>query len=186
MIKTYIVENLPNEFGTQLKVNVGAGVIIRQNPESGDDELLLIQRAENDMWPLRWEIPRGKCDQGPNKYDENIIPCLKREIREETGIDVKPIAFIDKFKYIADNGKRESTQYNYLCKMLDPNQKVVLSKEHQDFKWVKTMAEVQLLTPNQEIVTTVSKVFDDAGKIVNYPGKQLSIKEKIDGYLNSL
>lgn len=175
-----------NDNEVQLVVNVGAGVVIRNNPESGDQELLLIQRAEDDNWPLRWEIPRGGCDKGPHGRDEKILDCLKREVKEETGLDVKPIKFIDKFQYVADEGKRRSIQYNFLCRMINPNQQVQLSKEHRSYKWVKTMAEVQLLTPNKEIVTTVSKVFDDAGEIVNYPEKQLSIEEKINRYLDSL
>ena len=171
----------------QFKINVAGGVIIRKNPETEISELLLIQRSKNDMWPLRFEFPRGKCDGGSdNNVDEKLIPCLKREVKEESGLDIKPIKLIDKFKYIADGGKRETIQYNYLCRMIDPNQQVVLSKEHQDFKWVKTMAEVQLLAPTKEIVTTISKVFTDAGELVNYPEKQLSIEEQIERYLDSL
>lgn len=186
-MKTYIIEDYRgNEEDVQITINVGAGVIIRKNNDSDIFELLLIQRAEDDKWPLRWEIPRGKCDKGSGEKDEGVIPCLKREVKEETGLDIKPIKFIDKFQYIADNGKRRSTQYNFLCRLINPNQQIQLSKEHQSFKWVKTMAEVQLLTPSQEIVTTVSKVFDVNGEIVNYPEKQLSIEETIKRYLKSL
>jgi len=185
-MKKIYTEDFPDTDNVQIEVNVAGAVIIRKNSETKTSELLLIQRSKDDMWPLRFEFPRGKCDGGYGKIDEKLIPCLKREVKEESGLDVKPIKFIDKFKYIADNGKRETIQYNFLCRMVDPNQEVVLSKEHQNFKWVKTMAEVQLLIPTKEIVTTISKVFNDAGELVNYPEKQLSIEEQIERYLNSL
>jgi len=186
MTNIYVEDFNRNLNEVQLIVNVGAGVIIRDNPETDDKELLLIQRSEDDMWPLRFEIPRGKCDKGPHGIDEKLIPCLKREVKEETGLSIEPIKFIDKFQYMADGGKRKTIQYNFLCRMIDPNQPIVLSKEHRIYKWVRTMAEVQLLVPTQEIVTTISKVFDSAGELVNYPEKQLSIEETISRYLNSL
>ena len=102
------------------KVNVAGAIILKM----GDEEkpmVLLIQRSADDHWPLYWEIPRGKCDKGD---DRNITKCLKREVKEETGLDIKPVKFIEKFQYVADHGKRLSTQYNFLCTMENENQEV--------------------------------------------------------------
>ena len=126
----------------EIEMNVAAGVVLRNDPNNITiDQILLIQRAEDDNWPNYWEIPRGKCDKGKN---EDLIKCLKREIKEETGIDIEPIKLIDKFDYVADEGKRKSTQHNYLCKLSNNNQQVKLSKEHQRFRWVSSLSEVQL------------------------------------------
>lgn len=149
------------------KVNVACGLIFREI-RNEKPSLLVIQRAADDHWPLHFECPRGKCDYGPN---EKLIHCLKREIKEETGLDIVPIKFIDKFNYTADKGKRLSTQYNFLCKMKDPTQQVKLSKEHDDFKWISTAGEAEMMIL-PEMKRTILKAFDliePNNKLVDYP-----------------
>lgn len=149
----------------EVEMNVAAAVIMRLD-DTGTPEVLLIQRSKKDHWPSHWEFPRGKCDRGPN---ESLYPCLKREIKEETGIDVIPIRFINKFEYLADKGTRRSTQYNYLCKMKDPSQPVKLSFEHQDFRWIRTAGEAELMVNAGEMKRTLVKVFDFDHSLVSYP-----------------
>lgn len=49
-------------------------------------KILVAQRSERMSLPLKWEFPGGKLDVG-----EKAADCLIREIREELGLDVKPI-----------------------------------------------------------------------------------------------
>jgi len=154
------------------EINVAGAVIIRRNEEDSFS-VLIIQRASDDHWPLIHEFPRGKCDKGDkNKLHE----CLKREVKEETGLNIVIIKYIDKYEYIADEGKRKSTQYNYLCMMTNPDQKIKLSKEHQDYKWVSSMGEVELLVPS-EMKKTISKVLNKKEQIVYYPKTDEVIEE---------
>lgn len=154
------------------EINVAGAVIVRTN-EEGTKSVLIIQRSPTDHWALIHEFPRGKCDKGDqNKLHE----CLKREVKEETGLDVNIIKYIDKYEYIADKGKRKSTQYNYLCTMKDPKQEVILSKEHSDYKWVQSMGEIELLIP-PEMKKTVSLVLNKDHQIVNYPKTKKVIEE---------
>jgi 8-oxo-dGTP pyrophosphatase MutT (NUDIX family) len=146
------------------EVNVAGAVIIKINNE-GTQSVLLIQRSKTDNWGLIWEFPRGKCD----KHDENNVKeCMKREVKEETGLDVDIIEYIDKYEYIADHGTRKSTQFNFLCKLKDPKQKIKLSKEHQNYKWVQSVGEVELMVP-PEMKKTISKVLNQDEKIITYP-----------------
>jgi 8-oxo-dGTP pyrophosphatase MutT (NUDIX family) len=48
--------------------------------ENGDGELLMIERADNGLWAL----PGGAQDFG-----ESVIDAVRREVKEETGIDVE-------------------------------------------------------------------------------------------------
>jgi len=170
-LKTYL-EFLNDESNVKRKVNVTGAVIIKDN-EDESQSVLLIQRDEKDHWPLVWEFPRGKCD----KNDSNKLEsCLKREVKEETGLKIKIIRYIDKYEYFADEGERLSTQYNYLCKLDPPNQKIKLSFEHQDYKWVSSAGEVELLVPS-EMKKTISKVLNQDSKIVSC---DYSNKEKIE------
>ncbi len=177
--------NAINDKNVEVEMNVSCGIIIKTN-DKGEKLFLLIQRHKDDHFPLMWEPPRGKCDNGKN---EPLIACLKREIKEETGLDInKDPEFIDSFIYYADNGKRKTTQYNFLCTLKNPNQEVKISNEHQDYRWVRTLGEVELITM-PEIKKTLSKIIDNENKIVNYDEfeKPMKISESsilIDVYLN--
>jgi len=164
---TKIIEQIYNTDLIEKKVNVSGGIIFKEQ-RGEKPALLLIQRAKDDHWPNFFEFPRGKCDNGPN---EGLIACLKREVKEESGLDIIPLKLIDKFSYTADEGKRLSTQHNYLCKMKDPNQKVKLSKEHQSYKWITTAGEAEM-TVLPEMKRSILKAFeivDPDTQIVSYP-----------------
>lgn len=57
-------------------VRVVAAVIRR------DDDILLCQRRPTDRHPNKWEFPGGKIEVG-----ETVEACLRRELREELGIE---------------------------------------------------------------------------------------------------
>jgi 8-oxo-dGTP diphosphatase len=154
------------------EVSVTGAVILKKN-EEGKNSVLLIQRAADDHWPLVWEFPRGKCDKGDK---DKLHECLKREVKEETGLKIEIGDFINKYEYIADQGTRKSTQYNYFCKLNPPNQEIKLSKEHDDFKWVQSVGEIELLVPT-EMKKTISQVLNPDEAIVNYPNTKEVIEE---------
>lgn len=166
--------SIEDKFPVRKKVKVACAIIMKKG-DNDENLILLIQRAADDHWPLHWEAPRGKCDVGEN---EELIHCLKREIKEETGLDIEPIKWVDKFVYSADKGKRESTQFNFLCKLKNPNQKVKLSKEHGDFKWISSVGEVELMVL-PELKKTITKVLNTNDEIVNYPNNDFSGNERI-------
>lgn len=179
-----IVEEFPNNINF-FKVLVAAGIIIRKNQETNEDELLLVQRSPVDKWGLTWEIPRGKCDHiSKTGENEKILHCLKREVKEEVGLDIKPIKLIDVFEYSSRDRKRRAIQYNYLCKIIN-DQPIKLSSEHINYKWVKSMSEVQLML-SQELVKVIAQVFNDDDKIINYPDEILPVEEKLNNYLRKL
>ncbi len=164
-------------------VAVSGAIIVRKNSQNMW-ELLLIRRSPKDNWPFVWEFPRGKCT-----IDKTLNDCLMREVREETGLDVVLKKFIDKYEYLADDkeGKRKSIQFNFLCKMKNEKQKVNLSFEHDEFKWVSSVGQVELLVPS-EMKKTISKVLNVKEQIVTYPSnsKTQNIDEKISSFLENI
>ena len=170
------------------RVNVGGAVIIKEG-ENGEKLLLLIQRSKDDHFPNHYEIPRGKCDGGGSKenLNEPIEKCTIRECKEECGLDVIPKKLIDKFSYVAEEGTRLSTQHNFLCEMKNPDQEVKLSHEHQDYKWVQSVGEVELYVL-PEIKKTISKALNQEEQIVIYPENELSddkISEIVEDYFEN-
>ena len=47
-------------------------------------QVLVCQRKRSSHYPLKWEFPGGKFEDG-----ESAEQCLRRELREELSIDVK-------------------------------------------------------------------------------------------------
>jgi 8-oxo-dGTP pyrophosphatase MutT (NUDIX family) len=54
---------------------------------TGEDRVLLIQRAAHDSMALRWEIPGGACDP----EDETMLHGLARELWEEAGLRLENV-----------------------------------------------------------------------------------------------
>ena len=184
-MNSYLSKRLEAVMGDEIKVkkkmNAAAGVIVR----IGDNDrrnVLLIQRAADDHWPLHWEFPRGKCDK---PVGENLLHCLKREVKEETGLDVTPIEKIDVHEYLADGGTRKTFCHNYLCMLKDPDQTVKLSKEHDSYKWITELGEVELMVmPEQK--KTLEKIFNTERTITSTPGSDDRAVQKVEEYINQL
>ena len=175
------MSNISDEKNVKVFMKVAAAVIMKEG-DNGEKLVLLIQRAADDHWPLHYEFPRGKCDK---PIGEPIIKCLKREVKEETGLSITPIKFIDKFEYLADRGTRKTVCYNYLCKMDDPNAKIKLSKEHDDYKWISQVGEAELLVmPEQK--DTIEKVLNPGRTITVDPENSFTKNNQIEEYLNYL
>ncbi len=173
-----------NSSGKKIKyMDVIGAVICKFDIKTNKKSYLLIQRAKDDHWPNHWEFPRGKCDKSKT---EKLFPCLRREVKEETNLDVLPIKFIDTFQYSADGGERISTQTNYLCYLKPGKQELKLSHEHQDYKWVSNAGEIELLL-NNEMKNTFLKVFPQEEMLSSKPGyiqQQNSTDNKIEEALN--
>jgi mutator protein MutT len=181
LYKKILIESIGDLKNVKVKVNAAAAVIMRYD-ENNKKEILLIQRAPDDHWPHHYEFPRGKCDHGKN---ENIMSCVKREVKEETGLDIDVLGLIDKFQYLADGGNRLTTCFNYLCKMKDPEQKIKLSKEHQDFKWISEVGQAELMVlPDQK--KTIEKVLNSDRSISSSPDNDFTKNNRIEEYLRDI
>lgn len=176
-----LLESINDEKDIKVKTNASSGVIVREDA-NGIKEVLLIQRSPDDHWPHHWEFPRGKCDNGKN---EDVKVCAKREIKEETGLDVEIDGLVDTFQYLADEGTRLTTCYNYICHMKNPNQTIKLSQEHQDYKWISEVGEAEMLVlPDQK--KTLEKVLSGERPIVTYPDNNFTKNNRIDEILRKI
>ena len=126
-------------------------ILIKRPPVAGivvcidsRDRFLLLRRSNVDERVGQWTIPGGKVE----KSDTSYIAGAQRELREETGLDVK----LSDLQYI---GMPKPEKYYYLAlewegevKIDVPNPKTSII-EHDDYKWA-TIKEIKGLD-NSEI-----------------------------------
>ena len=103
------------------RIEVVAGII------KDGDKIFATQRGYGEFKD-GWEFPGGKVEFG--ETPEN---ALKREISEETGLDVRvyDTAYIG--TYFPDEF-RQLVIISYFC--TSPTDSIILSNEHIDYKWV--------------------------------------------------
>lgn len=131
------------------KIVVG-GVIINEG------KVLIIQRAANDSFPGLWEIPSGKREPL-----EKTTEGVKREVKEETGLDIEvgDVIGVFDFKVEKEDEIRDATQISFLAKPIG-NTEVKLSNEHQAFAWIieSEISKYNLSDATKEIIQKAFKL----------------------------
>lgn len=102
-------------------------------------EFMLLKRADNQVYPSLWQMVTGKI-----RKDEKAFQTAIREIREETGLIPQQLWVAPTINSYYEPRKE------FIC--LIPvfaarvkDQKVRLSNEHIDCKWVNTKKAQELL-----------------------------------------
>ncbi len=112
-----------------------------------NEKLLTIRRTETaPTRPLHWDLPGGELNFG-----EDAQEGILREIREETGLEVQDLKVMDIISRLNDKGEFWVT----ICYTARPTTAdVVLSHEHDDFKWVTTdeFQQLQASSRNKKFV----------------------------------
>lgn len=114
-------------------VTVGAAIF---HPRTGD---VLMFRTHK--WSGLWGIPGGKVRGG-----EPCVDALRREIKEETNLDVTEIDFVLVQDCIGSREFYRDAHFvllNYRCRASDPLE-VVLNDEAQEFRWLPLGEALQL------------------------------------------
>ena len=94
------------------------------------DKFLLVKRSDKARGEHHyWELPGGRMEFG-----EAPEQALQREIMEETGLSANILCPLQTWSFF----REEETQIvgiTFLCKA--ESNKVRLSKEHDDFAWIR-------------------------------------------------
>lgn len=95
-----------------------------------DGKILIIKRSsKEDVYKNEWDLPGGKLEFG-----EHPIDGLKREVKEETGLEIEVIKPISVWTFFKNDGKTQVIGITFLAKPI--SDEIKLSKEHVDSKWV--------------------------------------------------
>ena len=95
--------------------------------------LLVKRKKEEKFLPEYFEMPGGKVDFG-----EDPEESLKREFKEEVGLDIKIKKSYRTFAYESEDNTRHTVEIVYKISLQDENEKVdiVLGKDHTEYVWV--------------------------------------------------
>jgi nucleoside triphosphatase len=114
------------------EATVGALIV---NPKA---EVLIVRSSK---WNNKFTVPGGHIELGERAED-----AIKREVREETGLDVEPVRLllVQQAIYPANYYKHEHFIFmDYLCKT--PNPEVTLDgRELQEYVWMKPERALEL------------------------------------------
>jgi len=142
--------NRPVESNLQPVATVGALIF---NPAG---QALMIRTQK---WCGLWGIPGGKI-----KWGESSVNALRREIKEETNLDIDDVRFVLVQDCVHSKEFYRDAHFvllNYTCRCFgDP--RVKLNEEAQEFRWVsldETLA-MELNQPTRVLVKAVSQKED--------------------------
>jgi phosphoglycolate phosphatase len=129
-------------------VTVGAAIF---HPQTND---VLMFRTHK--WSGLWGIPGGKVRHG-----EACIDALRRELKEETNLDVTGIEFVLVQDCIGSREFYRDAHFvllNYRCRAAEPFV-VQLNEEAQEFKWltVATALQMPLNEPTKILLEALNK-----------------------------
>lgn len=113
--------------GAHPVATVGAVIV-----EAGGERCLMIRTHK---WRHRWGIPGGKIQRG-----ETCEEALRREVREETGLELAEVRFVLVQDCIEPPEFQRSAHFlllNYVATAAVPGAPVVLNEEAQAFQWVR-------------------------------------------------
>lgn len=98
-----------------------------------EGKLLIAKRSDKSKFlPGKYELIGGYIEFG-----ETIDEGLKREVKEELGIDVEIKNPFYVFTYVSEGGNKHSVEICYFATMKNSNQPIQLDlREHSEYRWI--------------------------------------------------
>lgn len=95
-----------------------------------NDKILLLQRNPKTRGEDNWDLPGGLVE-----INEDEKETLRREIKEELGVEIKIKEKSEKWIFFRLKDNKNISVQNYICEIINEN--IKLSAEHIDYRWIK-------------------------------------------------
>ncbi len=171
-------ETAPDLLSVSNVVNVSVAVVAKKQ-----NKFLLVREKLPDRKNWLWNFPSGKV-----RYGESIFGAVKREMMEETGVEVPLIALISSYYYITSGNSedkkldRTTIRFNFLANgngipdLLHP-------KENNTEAWWKTRDQLEEMMVSRHMRNWIAvKLAKEALGGIAYPlellvdGKPLDVQ----------
>lgn len=139
--------NHPTPIHTDLHRIAITGIIWRQDDDGSYRYLITKRSPAKKAWPNKWTVPGGGLEtkdymDGPVTYANSESPqwygavehTLKREIKEEVGVEVSDVQYLLDLTFIRPDGV-PAIVLSFYCKY--ESGEVVLDADATEFAWVK-------------------------------------------------
>ncbi|KHJ34213.1 putative nudix domain protein [Erysiphe necator] len=125
-VEEYLLENHIN--GQYAGICTGAFTLDNMG------RILVVQRADTDSWPGRWEIPGGACEAN----NESVLDGMVREMWEETGMVVTSVVGVlnDQGKSFTTRSRKRFLKFEFKVEIELPNKIKLNPAEHKAFMWI--------------------------------------------------
>jgi len=97
----------------------------------GDEFLVALRSCESGGY---WHTIAGKIEEG-----EESAAAARRELREETGLEVEELAELGEFAYVRENWEEDPGLRVHVEAFLvdvEPGWEPVLNEEHDEYRWL--------------------------------------------------
>lgn len=127
-----------------MKIEVVAALIFQQG------RLLACQRSASGPFPLKWEFPGGKVEDG-----EEPEAALKRELREELGIEVRSATEFWRHQH----GYPDGTEVELRFYRVDDYQGTVKNRVFNKILWsgIQALPKLDFLDADLELVKSLAR-----------------------------
>ncbi|MFJ8260651.1 NUDIX hydrolase [Rummeliibacillus sp. NPDC094406] len=126
-----------------------------------DDKILMVQEGGKDNFGL-WNIPSGGIEQG-----ENIVEASIREVKEETGYNVKVLGLTGVYNFISQIGNH-LVRFNFVSEIIDGDINFdgedIINAKWFTFEEVLNMEDKKLWNGN-----SIKKIIEDVKLNKRYP-----------------
>lgn len=102
-------------------------------------DVLLLRRESNDAW----DIPGGRLGAS-----EDVVSGLRREVHEETGLDIEVKEPIYTDTWLSEEG---DGRYGVVYRCSTDERRIELSEEHHDWQWTDPEEAVEDVLPASEL-----------------------------------
>jgi len=119
------------------------------------NEFLATQRSENkNFLPNMWELVGGRTDFG-----EDCVDGLKREVKEEVGIDIIVEEPFYAISFMRDE-ETDAIEVIYFAKMEDSDQEIKIKEDEiQNYKWLTEENFAEYYDKNLPEFQAIKKAF---------------------------
>ena len=116
-----------------------------------EGKYLALRRSDTDPnRPLTWDMPGGQLEEG-----EDLIESIKRETREEAGIEISNVVILGAEAGTSIKNGEYWVQLGYTGEVDMPT--VTLSYEHDQYEWL-TIPEFLALESSEKLMKLAEKL----------------------------
>lgn len=110
-------------------------------------KIFIAKRADSKVtWPGCFELVGGHVDPG-----EKLEDALRREVREEIGVEIIVGPIVDAFTYQSEDTFK--VEIGYLCQLAQETDEPAINPEdHSEAKWIDEAAVSEMEKDDDEVI----------------------------------